>query len=241
MTKASESVAVLRPIISVERYDGSDVAAFTEALGVLADGGALLLPAGARAWAQNGAALFSPAGNTVIAGDGPASVVTDTEASVGGTSTLFTMAEADFTLRDFAIDVAKSSSGGVPTIIFASPGFDDFKLAGMRIAGGTVLVAGTQDRSVQLVKASTAASIDGVTIAFCHAENFARVYTRDNANTVTHKRVKSFFNFWKKAWRTPFTYNAPNGNIDDVLNMGDTFDTHEGTVQGDSALASNNN
>src|SRR6185369_554941 len=241
MTKASESVAVLRPIISVERYDGSDVAAFTEALGVLADGGALLLPAGARAWAQNGAALFSPAGNTVIAGDGPASVVTDTEASVGGTSTLFTMAEADFTLRDFAIDVAKSSSGGVPTVIFASPGFDDFALSGMRIDGGTVLVAGTQDRSVQVVKASASVDTEGVVFDRVEATGCARMYTRDNSNTRNHKRIKSKFGVYKNFWRTVFTVNAPNGSVEDVLSFGDTFDTHAGTVNGDSGLAGNNN
>lgn len=240
MTKAFQNVEVLRSIVSVERYSGSDVSAFSSGLTALSSGGTLLLPAGARAWSQNNAALFTAAGNTVVSGDGRASAVTDTEQSVAGVSTLFTM-QGSLALSNFALNLAKSSSGGVPTVFLAQPTQNDFSLSGMKIDGGTVLVSGTQDRSVQLVKASPTAGIEGVTIAGNHIENFGRVYTRDNGNTTAHKRVKAFFNVLKKAWRTVYTFNAPGGSIEDVLVIGETFDTHEGVTQADSGIAGNHN
>lgn len=188
----------------------------------------------------SGATMLQTAAATDIRGRGENTLLTITEQSATGVSYAFDMGADGLSVSDMSVAVDKDLVG-VSTLILASPEYDDLTLRNLRFDGATALVSGTQDRSIQIVKASTTAAIEGVTIAGNDFENVARVYTRDNANTVAHKRIKAFFNLCKKVWRTAYTFNAPSGSIEDVLVIGDTFDTHEGVVQGDSGIAGNHN
>lgn len=221
---------------------GTDTAKIQAAI-TLAGGEEEILLSGDRSTTVNGATMLQTAAKTVLRGN-PQALLTVQEASTTGTSFIVDMGADGLTLADVNIDVTKAQVG-LSTMIFVQPEYDDTTLRNVSIDGNTALVSTVQDRSIQIVKGSTVAGIEGVRIDSSRFEAVARVYTRDNSNTVDHKRIKATFNTHTNAWRTVYTFNAPgvggSGYIDDVLVIGDTFDTHAGIVQGDTAMSGNNN
>jgi hypothetical protein len=199
------------------------------------------VPTGTYTPAFSTATLMSVGAKSSISGAGESSILNINGTAVTATKTVFDVTGDSARVNDLAINLDVGAAGAGTTTIFATPSYHDFSLIGTRIDCGTVLNAGTQDRVTQIVKGGTTAGIEGTTLGLNHIENFGRVYTRDNANTAAHKRVKAFFNVLKKAWRTTYTFNAPSGSIEDVLVIGETFDTHEGTVQADSGVSGNHN
>lgn len=186
------------------------------------------------------AATMLTAGGTKIQGIGPGIVWTVTEQSATGTSFVVDMTADGLEVKDTELVFAKAQAG-VSTTVFLSPDFDNVVFSGLSIEGNTALASGTQDRSIQIVSASTTNDVAGLRYDSCYGNNIGRVYTRTNANAASQKRIKATFNSWQNTWRTHYTFNAPSGSIEDVLVIGDTFDTHAGVAQSDSGVAGNHN
>ncbi len=189
---------------------------------------------------NNGATTLTTAADSALVGRGDKTILDLEEQSATGTSEWFTVGAAGFTLQNLKIKFSKVASG-LSTALMLKTRASRIALRRVSIDGQTALAGGVQDRSVQIVKSHNVGSADSVDIVECDITGAARAYTRDNADTNTQKIVKVALSKFRNFWRTTLTFNAPGGYIDDVLVVGNTFDTHAGIVNADSAMADNNN
>lgn len=184
-------------------------------------------------------ALTFPASSRMT-GLGDTSVIDIEEQSATGVSEVTIMEGAGLYLRDMKIKFSKALVG-LSTAIFLKTRYDNIRIHRIKFEGQTSLVATVQDRSIQLIKSHSTGTTSGVIMSECDVSGIARAFTRDNADTNSSSILKFMFNIFRDMWRTVLTFNAPNGSIEDVLVIGNTYDTHAATVEGDTAIAGNNN
>lgn len=230
-------------VVSVKDFGavGDGVADATVVLGTAVASGGVDGPNGTYlVAANNSTGGFTTATDSGLYGRGDKSVVELRELSATGVSEFAVMGGAGFLLERIKLVFTKALTG-VSTALLLKTRFSRILLRNVTIDGQTALVAGTQDRSIQVIKSHNGAATDTVEIIGSDISGVSRVYTRDNADTDTQKIVKVALNKFRQMWRTVLTMNAPSGAIEDVLVVGNTFDTHAATAQGDTGVAGNNN
>lgn len=198
------------------------------------------VPTGTVLLPRNAATVVTTNTATQIQGMGDQSILKLQETSTTGVSEWFTMGADGFVMRNLKLLFDKTQVG-VSTALGVLTRYSRIILDGVTIDGQTALVGGTQDRSIQIIKSSTTTGTKDVSMVNSLVEDAARVYTRDNANTTDQSIMKFIGNTFRNMWRTVLTFNAPNGSLEDVLVLGNSFDTHAGAVNNDSALAGNSN
>lgn len=243
MSKAADNVAKLNAlaVVTEPRFGalGSGADETSQFAAAAATGVVGLPDDGFQIQTDASTALTFPAGSRVT-GLGVKSTLDIEEQSATGTSEVATMTGDGLVMRDLKITFSKAAVG-LSTALFLKTRHDRIHLNRLTIDGRTALVGTVQDRSIQLVKSHSAAATDTVIVSESDISGIARAYTRDNADTDAQKIVKFISNIFRNFWRTALTFNAPNGSIEDVAVIGNTFDTHAGQVAGDTAIAGNNN
>ena len=218
--------AKLRETVSVKDFgavgDGvtDDTAAIRLALSALsyAGGGRLHFPAGMYKTYTNYDPLFTVPANTEIVGDGAATIL-QVESGSDTNGNIFTMSGANSAIRGMKINfncVPLSPDTQVAFSIAASNlAFSDLVMTGSH----TALVLSI----LHCFVLNQNATHEGLTIKDCTIQNFRYGILRASTCTGTQTRVSIQNNLWQNNYANHIALNTPNGVIDDVDVIGNTF------------------
>lgn len=232
----------LRKVVSVTDFgavgDGGtdDTAALQNAL----TDGQRIIDEGTYIGETASSALITTTGSSLFNGNGASSVLNIEEQNATGVSTAIVTGADNFVLRDTNVNFSKAAVG-VSAANLIDTRNNNIQLDNVIANGQTTLVSGAADRTVRMVRANETNSTENVTVFNSQGNNLSYGFIKDNPTATTQKSVKYLFNRFKNAWRTVLAFNSPNGAIQDVAAIGNTFDTNAGAVNGDPGAATLNN
>ena len=177
---------------------------------------------------------------TSIEGSGPSSVLNHNATAAAGTSWLFKMGTPGLYLRKLKLLFSKSLAG-VTNELGINQDDSDVVLDNLTIDGQNTLAGSTQNKSSQLVQAGSNTNKKDLILSNSKLDNMSYAYIRTNANTTAFSTIKVMYNRFTSFWRTILAFNAPNGTIDDVLVIGNTFKDHAGIINNDTSMGGVNN
>lgn len=189
--------------------------AFTKTLAELSTtGGILFIPKGNYKLLFSTTTLLTVPTNVTIEGEGAASILNIDGNGIVGNKTAFYLSGAGATLKNFAANFTVDD--GIAFNVQAS----NLTFDGLVLNGGHTAVTTTTFHGWTLGSNST---LDGFTIKNCRITNFRYALLRANTCTGTQTRVSIEQNLWKDNYANHIAFNTPNGVIDDVDVIGNTF------------------
>lgn len=192
----------------------SDRARIVSAIAALSSGGTLYFPATTYTIDHSVATLFTLTSGIKFQGAGVGTILNIDDNAVAGSKVCFQLNGDDCAITDMAINFAVDNG-----VAFAMAG-NRAKFERLTLNGGHTAVAATTFHGWLLDSASDKADLyltDNV------VRNFRYGILRSNATTSAFRRIRLRGNHFYDNYANHIAFNSPNGIMDDITVIGNTF------------------